>query len=85
MTYRRKYRAFLGKKIHGRFCGLMGLILKRIMEKSCLEMIQEALSREHRLLKMQLIQFLCLGYSGVVVVVVLTESPSIFFYHRLSH
>lgn len=53
----------------------MGLILKRIMEKSCLEMIQEALSREHRLLKMQLIQFLCLGYSGVVVVVVLTESP----------
>lgn len=58
----------------------MGLILKRIMEKSCLEMIQEALSREHRLLKMQLIQFLCLGYSGVVVVV-LTESPYISFYH----
>lgn len=34
-------------------------MLKRIMEKSCLEMMEEALSREHRLLKMQLIQFLC--------------------------
>lgn len=34
-------------------------MLKRIMEKSCLERMEEALSREHRLLKMQLIQFLC--------------------------